>query len=71
MKVELMNRRGNGPSSERETLFMLGGVALVIVGAGMILSHPTVRQYIDKSPLGNVVSNLIPDVQRYLKLRAM
>jgi len=71
MKIELMDRQGNGNANARETLFLLGGAALLVVGAGMVLSHPAVRQYIDKSSLGNVISNLIPDVEKYFRLRSM
>ncbi len=69
--MEIMKRDDSGRSSERDTLFMLGGVALVVVGAGMILSNPTVRRYVEKSPIGNVLGNIIPDVERYFKLRSM
>jgi hypothetical protein len=58
------------PTNERDTLVMLGGVALVVIGAGIILSNPGVRRYVE-SPLKNVLGNLIPDVERYFKLRAM
>jgi hypothetical protein len=50
---------------------MLGGAALVIVGAGMILSNPSVRKYVSNSPIGGIVNNLIPDVERYFRLRSM
>jgi hypothetical protein len=50
---------------------MLGGIALLVVGAGIVLSNPAVRRYVERSPLKNVISNLIPDVERYFKLRAM
>jgi hypothetical protein len=50
---------------------MLGGVALLVIGAGIILSNPVVRRYVEQSPLKNVLGNLIPDVERYFKLRAM
>jgi|HubBroStandDraft_6_1064221.scaffolds.fasta_scaffold1190015_2 hypothetical protein len=59
------------PSNERDTLIMLGGVALVVIGAGIVLSNPAVRRYVERSPLKNVIGNLIPDVERYFKLRAM
>jgi hypothetical protein len=59
------------PSNERDTLIMLGGVALVVIGAGIVLSNPAVRRYVKRNPLKNVISNLIPDVERYFKLRAM
>jgi hypothetical protein len=58
-------------SNERDTLMMLGGVALVVIGAGMVLSNPAVRRYVEQSPFKNVLGNLIPDVERYFKLRAM
>jgi hypothetical protein len=59
------------PSNERGTLIMLGGLALLVVGAGMVLSNPAVRRFVDQSPLKNIIGNLIPDVERYFKLRAM
>jgi hypothetical protein len=59
------------PSNERDTLIMLGGVALVVIGAGILLSNPAVRRYVEQSPLKNILGNLIPDVERYFKLRAM
>ncbi len=69
--MELVKRSDGSPSSQRDTLFMLGGVALVMVGAGMILSNRAVRRYVENSPIGSVINNLIPDVERYFKLRAM
>ena len=52
-------------------MFMLGGVALMVFGAGLILTNPYVRRYMSKFGVGNVASALMPDVERYLKLRAM
>jgi hypothetical protein len=63
--------RPSNEGIERDTLIMLGGVALLVIGAGIVLSNPTVRRYVERSPLKNVISNLIPDVERYFKLRAM
>jgi hypothetical protein len=45
---------GNGSFSDKDTLFMLSGVALLVFGAGLILT-----------------SLALPDLDRYLKLRAM
>ena len=59
------------PSNERDTLLLLGGAALVVIGAGMVLSNPAVRRYVEQSPLKNIIGNLIPDVERYFRLRAM
>jgi hypothetical protein len=69
--MEIVKHTDGGPSTERDTLFMLGGVALVVVGAGMILSNPAVRRYVESSPIGNVLGNIIPDVEKYFRLRSM
>ena len=71
LSTRSVSRRDDRPSNERDTLIMLGGVALVVIGAGMVLSNPAVRRYVEQSPLKNIIGNLIPDVERYFKLRAM
>jgi hypothetical protein len=58
-------------SADKETLYMLGGVALVVFGAGLILSNPAVRRYLGQFGLGSLAQAALPDVDRYLKLRAM
>ena len=57
----------------RDTLFMLGGVAMVIFGAGLILSNPIVRRFLSQAGVGglNLLSAAVPDLERYLKLRNM
>lgn len=57
----------------RDTLFMLGGVAMVIFGAGLILSNPIVRKFMGQAGVGglNLLTAAIPDFERYLKLRNM
>jgi hypothetical protein len=73
MKLSIINvaHHVSRPSNDRDTLVMLGGVALLVIGAGIILSNAAVRRYVQQSPLKNVLGNLIPDVERYFKLRAM
>lgn len=71
MAIEIVKREEDGNSSDRDTLFMLGGVALVVFGTGLILSNPGVRRYMGQLGLGDVVNNVIPDVERYFKLRSM
>jgi hypothetical protein len=53
------------------TLCLFGGVALLVVGAGLIVSHPTIRQYLGKAGFGDILQAAIPDVERYLKLKSM
>ncbi len=66
---DVLNSNGNG--SDKETLYMLGGAALILFGAGLILSNPQVRRYLGQIGLGNLVTATLPDVDRYLKLRNM
>jgi hypothetical protein len=74
MAIEIMNpadggNRANG--TDKETLYMLGGVALVIFGAGLVLSNSTVRRYLGQMGLGDFASAALPDIERYFRLRAM
>ena len=61
----------NGNSSDRETLFMLSGIALMIFGAGLVLSNPVVQKYLGKAGVGNLAQAALPDIERYMRLRAM
>src|SRR5580658_4403810 len=71
MAVELMNQAAEPNGSDKDTLYMLGGVALVIFGAGLVLSNPTVRRYLGQIGVGNLASAAIPDIERYFRLRSM
>ena len=69
MAMELVESTANG--SDKDTLYLLGGVALMIFGAGLVLSNPTVRRYMSQFGVGNLATSVIPDMERYFKLRAM
>jgi hypothetical protein len=71
MSVEIMNRTEEATGTDKEILYMLGGVALVVLGAGLVLSNPTVRRYLGQVGLGNFASAAIPDIERYFRLRSM
>lgn len=58
-------------ATDRDTLFMLSGVAFIVFGAGLILSNPLVRKYLGQVGIGNLAQNAFPDLERYLKLRSM
>ena len=58
-------------ASDKDMLYMLGGVALIVFGAGLVLSNPLVRRYLSQIGVGNLAHAAIPDIERYLKLRAM
>ena len=71
MAMELVEAGTNGIANDKDTLFMLGGVALIVFGAGLILSNPFVRRYMSQMGVGDLVHAAIPDIERYMKLRAM
>jgi hypothetical protein len=61
----------NHSGTDKDTLYMLGGAALILFGTGLILSNPIVRRYLGQLGVGNILTAAIPDVDRYLKLRNM
>jgi hypothetical protein len=71
MATDLMESTANGEASGRDTLYMLGGVALIVFGAGLVLSNPYIRRYLSQFGVGDLARTMVPDVERYFKLRAM
>ncbi|MGA8740003.1 MAG: hypothetical protein WB561_02320 [Terracidiphilus sp.] len=71
MATDLIESTANGTGNDKDTLYMLGGVALMVFGAGLILSNPTIRRYVSQFGVGNLATTVLPDVERYFKLRAM
>ena len=72
----------NGNNSEgRDMLYLMGGLALMVFGAGLVISHPAVRKTVsaglsavlpglqDKFPVD--LSAIGPDIQKYVRLREM
>ncbi|MGA9994952.1 MAG: hypothetical protein WBP93_06040 [Pyrinomonadaceae bacterium] len=71
----------NGSNGSKDMLYIVGGLALLIAGAGLIMAHPMVREQL-RANLGRVLpelpqnlsgglSTVVPDFQRYLKIRQM
>jgi hypothetical protein len=71
MSTELEGSIIHGVGSDKETLYMLGGVAMIVFGAGLILSNPSIRRYMSQIGIGNLAQVAMPDAQHYLKMRAM
>ena len=72
----------DGSNDSKDMLYIVGGLALLIAGAGLIMAHPMVRQQLreglsralpDGLPqnLTGGLSTVVPDLQRYMKLRSM
>jgi len=57
--------------TDMDTLFFVGGVALMVFGAGLILSNPIVQRYMGQIGVGNLATAALPDLQRYMRLRDM
>ena len=58
-------------SVNTDTLYFLGGVALCVVGAGLVLTSPLVKQYLAKAGVGGLMKGAVPDLERYLRIRGM
>jgi hypothetical protein len=52
-------------------LYLFGGLALVVLGTGLIVSHPSIRRYLGQIGVSDLIQAAVPDVERYLKLRSM
>jgi len=71
----------DGANGSKDMLYLVGGLALLIAGAGLIMAHPGVRHQLREGlgralpgipeNLSSGLSTLVPDFQRYIKLRSM
>lgn len=71
----------NGAGQSRDMLYLVGGLALLIAGAGLIMAHPAVRRQLRDGldrivpnmpgSLGGSLAGVVPDFQRYMKIRSM
>ena len=69
-----MEKPASDDKEVRDTLFLIGGLSLMLFGAGMVMTNPTVRRYLGQASVGGVgdlVQMALPDLERYLKLRSM
>lgn len=66
-----MDATDNNSAETRDFLFAVGGAALVIIGAGLIMAHPAVRKTLGGVGVPDLLQGAVPDLERYLKLRSM
>jgi hypothetical protein len=65
------NQSQSDATETRDTLFLLGGISLIVFGAGLVATNPVVRKMIGNVKLGGLLSAALPDFERYMKLKAM
>jgi hypothetical protein len=71
----------NVSDGSKDMLYLVGGLALLIAGAGLILAHPDIRKQVRSGlermlpgipdNLTSGLSTVVPDLQRYMKIRSM
>jgi len=71
----------NGSDGSKDMLYLVGGLALLVAGAGLIMAHPEIRKQVRaqldrvlpgvQENLGLGLTTAVPDFQRYLKIRSM
>jgi hypothetical protein len=74
MAAAAMLRSGHSePESNetRDTLFLLGGMSLILFVAGLVITNPVVRKLLGETNVGGLLQAAIPDLERYMKIRSM
>ena len=77
-----MNQDNNSQDTEaRDVLCIAGGMALLVMGAGLVMTHPQLRKTVLDGvsrfmpdlagSIKSGVAGVLPDVERYLKVRSM
>jgi hypothetical protein len=59
------------PNETRDTLFLLGGLSMILFGAGLVITNPAVRKLLGNVKVDGLLQTAIPDLERYMKLRSM
>jgi hypothetical protein len=59
------------PNETRDTLFLLGGLSLILFGAGLVVTNPAVKKTLGNLKVGSLLQSAVPDLERYLRLRSM
>jgi hypothetical protein len=64
-----------------DTLCVAGGLALMVFGAGLLIARPGIRRIVQSgltglasrsdNPFSQGLSGMLPDVERYLKIKSM
>jgi hypothetical protein len=74
MAAFALHRKDTGDvehTDTRDTLFVLGGLSLILFGTGLVITNPVVRKFLGNVKVGGLLSTALPDLERYWKLRSM
>ena len=71
MAIDKITPMAHDRQVDNEFLYVAGGVALGIFAAGVVLSSPTIRRVFGKTDLESIVSTVLPDIEKYFRLRSM
>jgi hypothetical protein len=73
--------QANGASDSKDVLYLMGGLALMVLGAGLVMANSSVRKSVGagldavvpglRNQLGSKLGGVAPDIQKYLRLRSM
>ena len=71
-------------NGSNDMVYLVAGAALLVAGAGLILAHPGIRQQardvlgrvlppnlLEPGNLAGGLSTIVPDFERYMKIRNM
>lgn len=65
MEPELIEPGRGAIDEDKEMLYLLGGLALMTFGAGLILSNSAVRRYLSQGGARDMVRALLPNLEKY------
>lgn len=57
-------------NSPKNMLMALSGVTMVLVGASLMMSHPTIRRYASQVRVGNLLAAALPGIERYMRVKS-
>jgi hypothetical protein len=74
-----MNKESD--TEARDIVCVAGGAALIVLGAGLAMTHPAIRRNAKallvgllpefQEPLKAGIRGVLPDIERYMKLKGM
>ena len=67
MENQMENSDAN---NTKDILMALSGLALVVVGGALMMSHPGIRRYASQVRVGNLLAAALPGIARSVKVHS-